>query len=64
VAAQPQPPAPALDPADGYIIVDGLDYPVPRNIDRRPGFPKVPSNSAAVGPQPEAEVYTAVDPNQ
>jgi hypothetical protein len=47
----------SLTPPD-FLVVDGLNYPVPRNIDRRPGIlPGDPKN--VTGP-----VYTAVDPHQ
>jgi len=37
-----------------FLVVDGLEYPVPRNISRRPAVP----------PPSGQEVFTAVDPTQ
>jgi hypothetical protein len=40
-----------------FLVVDGLDYPVPRNVNRRP--------DTAVTQQAQGrEVYTATDPAQ
>jgi hypothetical protein len=52
-----------LAPAD-YLVIDGLEYPVPRNINRRPGMPSSNAARNTVGPPVEQEVYTAVDPTQ
>ena len=58
-----QPPS-RLEPSD-LMVVDGLEYPVPRNINRKPAFPAVKSAKNVVGPPaPPPEVYTAVDASQ
>ena len=52
-----------LEPID-WIVVDGLDYPVPRNISRGPGILPKGRRTKVGPPAPKAEVYTAVDPTQ
>ena len=59
VPPDPNHPDPFFNTIDlsEFLVVDGLDYPVPAGIDRKPGFPPTASADAL-------ETYTAVDPNE